>query len=419
MPSGRPRWRERLAGAIGAIASTDDALAFARLAAHVYGEHLGRFDDGIALLERDRRAAGGDGRRAGRCAAPARRDAALRERRRRLPCAARDRRSRRGARARRPRRSPDVARSRRRSPRIARRSRSPLAGCRPARRRCARWRPAATTSPRRSRRSRRATPTRRSGMVEAAEGGLRYWKQAGTWLEEERARIPPREEPAAGRPRAATRVAAARRCLDVCERNDAPAFERFFALRRAGGSRSVPTARRPRPTRPARAAARCSTRCRPTSARGARPSCARCRDHASIGRACARCWRRRHRWRRERGDGRASRRSLAAPNVVEISPRLVTSGQPSAAGARVAEVAGLRGGRLPRSADRRRRRARRGDHRRPAGPRVRRTCRSTSRRRPRATSTRSSACSTRCAGARCWCTARSTCARRRWCSCTA
>src|SRR4051812_31627485 len=43
---------ERLAGAIGSIASTDDALAFARLAAHVYGEHLGRFDDGIALLQR-------------------------------------------------------------------------------------------------------------------------------------------------------------------------------------------------------------------------------------------------------------------------------------------------------------------------------------------------------------------------------
>src|SRR6478735_9411560 len=43
---------ERLAAGVGTIGSADDALAFARLAAHVYGEHLGRFEDGIALLER-------------------------------------------------------------------------------------------------------------------------------------------------------------------------------------------------------------------------------------------------------------------------------------------------------------------------------------------------------------------------------
>ena len=67
------------------------------------------------------------------------------------------------------------------------------------------------------------------GMVEAAEGGLRYWKQAGTWLEEERAEYRlARSLLQAGRARDA--LAAARRCLDVCERNDAPPFERFFAF---------------------------------------------------------------------------------------------------------------------------------------------------------------------------------------------
>jgi len=65
--------------------------------------------------------------------------------------------------------------------------------------------------------------------VEAAEGGLAYWKRAGTWLEEERAEYRlAKSLLQAGR--ADDAVAAARRCLDVCERNDAPAFERFFAF---------------------------------------------------------------------------------------------------------------------------------------------------------------------------------------------
>src|SRR5205814_895249 len=60
------------------------------------------------------------------------------------------------------------------------------------------------------------------GMVDAAEGGLRYWKQAGTWLEEERAEYRlAKSLLQAGR--AGDAIAAARRCLDVCERNDAPA----------------------------------------------------------------------------------------------------------------------------------------------------------------------------------------------------
>ncbi len=66
------------------------------------------------------------------------------------------------------------------------------------------------------------------GMIAAAEGGLKYWRLAGTWLEEERAHYRlARSLLAAGRPPDA--VASAQRCLDVCERNDALPFERFFA----------------------------------------------------------------------------------------------------------------------------------------------------------------------------------------------
>jgi hypothetical protein len=66
-----------------------------------------------------------------------------------------------------------------------------------------------------------------AGMVVAANGGLKYWKLAGTWLEEERAEYRlTRSLLQAGRPRDAT--ASAQRCIDVCTRNDAPVIETFF-----------------------------------------------------------------------------------------------------------------------------------------------------------------------------------------------
>lgn len=66
-----------------------------------------------------------------------------------------------------------------------------------------------------------------AAMVTAAEGGLTFWKQAGTWLEEERAEYRlTRSLLKAGRPREA--IASAQRCIDVCHRNAAPAFEQFF-----------------------------------------------------------------------------------------------------------------------------------------------------------------------------------------------
>ena len=67
-----------------------------------------------------------------------------------------------------------------------------------------------------------------SGMVFAAEQALRYWKLAGTWLEEERAEFRlARSLLAAGR--AGEAVAAATRCAALCRAHDAPALEHVFA----------------------------------------------------------------------------------------------------------------------------------------------------------------------------------------------
>jgi tetratricopeptide (TPR) repeat protein len=66
------------------------------------------------------------------------------------------------------------------------------------------------------------------GMVDAARAALRHWKQAGTWLEEERAEYRlARSLLRAGEH--AQAMQSARRCVDVCLEHDAPAFEHFFA----------------------------------------------------------------------------------------------------------------------------------------------------------------------------------------------
>jgi len=89
-----------------------------------------------------------------------------------------------------------------------------------------------------SKRDRVAAET--EAMIAAAEAGLKYWKLAGTWLEEERAEYRlARSLLEAGEPSAA--VEAAKRCLAVCEQHDAPPLEQFFAhavvalARRAAG----------------------------------------------------------------------------------------------------------------------------------------------------------------------------------------
>ena len=71
-------------------------------------------------------------------------------------------------------------------------------------------------------------PQQTQGMVAAAHGGLAFWRIAGTWLEEERAHYRlARSHLAAGEPLPA--IEAGKQCAQVCLANDAPAFERFFA----------------------------------------------------------------------------------------------------------------------------------------------------------------------------------------------
>jgi hypothetical protein len=67
-----------------------------------------------------------------------------------------------------------------------------------------------------------------AGMVDAARAALTFWKRAGTWLEEERAEYRfARSLLQAGR--ATEAVERAHRCVEICERHQAPPFERFFA----------------------------------------------------------------------------------------------------------------------------------------------------------------------------------------------
>jgi hypothetical protein len=92
--------------------------------------------------------------------------------------------------------------------------------------------------------------TETKGMIAAAEGALKYWKLAGTWLEEERAEYRlTRSLLQAGEPRAA--IQSAERCIHVCRLNDAPAFEQFFgyvvlalAQRAAGDAGSFEVSRK-------------------------------------------------------------------------------------------------------------------------------------------------------------------------------
>lgn len=72
------------------------------------------------------------------------------------------------------------------------------------------------------------SPAETTLMLRAADTGLRYWSRAGGWLQVERA-----EHRLGSCQRAAGLFAnardSARRCLAVCEANDAPDFELFFA----------------------------------------------------------------------------------------------------------------------------------------------------------------------------------------------
>ena len=70
-------------------------------------------------------------------------------------------------------------------------------------------------------------PNETQAMLVCAEAALKYWQLAGTWLEVERAEYRlARSLLQADRARDA--VGAAQRCVDLCLGNGAPAFELFF-----------------------------------------------------------------------------------------------------------------------------------------------------------------------------------------------
>lgn len=86
-------------------------------------------------------------------------------------------------------------------------------------------------------------------MLACAQAALKYWKLAGTWLEEERAEYRlARSQLQAAKAHAA--VASAQRCIAVCRSNGAPSFELFFGFavlaiaQRAAGDRAASDANR-------------------------------------------------------------------------------------------------------------------------------------------------------------------------------
>jgi hypothetical protein len=93
------------------------------------------------------------------------------------------------------------------------------------------------------------SPDDTAGMLRAAEGALQYWQRAGTWLQVERAEYRlARCQLQAGQPQAA--AVSASRCIALCERENASAFEKFFghavlaiACRAAGDSHGHRAAR--------------------------------------------------------------------------------------------------------------------------------------------------------------------------------
>jgi len=235
----RPREvAERLARSLGLVVEAAHVEPFARLTAHVYGEHLGEWQRGIGLLDALRRAPACDAQATAAVARHAaalrwasgdetaltsltREDAACTLAAAAAACAGRQ----------------DLSRAVRSYTQALALAAAGLPDGAPALRALAvggnNLAAALEEKPARS-------ADENVGMVAAARGGLTYWKRAGGWLEEERAEFRlARSLTLAGEPRAAAEHA--RHCLAVCEVNSASAFERFFgwfalaAAQRAAG----------------------------------------------------------------------------------------------------------------------------------------------------------------------------------------
>ncbi len=218
---------ERIADSLHLVAQPEDVAPFVRLLTHVYGEHLGRWQRGVELLEAIQRSPACDGNAA--ATEPLRRGiAALRvadgdgaatdslteaDRAYAFATAA-DALAARG----------ELGRGIELLERALACVPADLGADHPAIRALA----ITGNNVSAALEIRETLDARESAaMVRAAEAGLRYWKLAGTWLEEERA-----EYQLARSLLRAGDVEAAReridRCIEICRENDAPAFERFF-----------------------------------------------------------------------------------------------------------------------------------------------------------------------------------------------
>ena len=218
---------DRLAGSLQVIAAAEQIPLFARLLTHVYGEHLGQWREGIALLESLRSLPAFDGsppvtgalaRSVGVLRYASGDSEALK------PLSLEDRvsvlatvSSALAARS-------EFTRAISAYSEALRLADSGLSIGSPAIRALAVGGNNLASSLE-LKKDRNASET--AGMIIAAEGGLKYWKQAGTWLEEERAEFRlARSLLQAGKPD--TAIESARRCVEVCLANGAPAFEQFF-----------------------------------------------------------------------------------------------------------------------------------------------------------------------------------------------
>ena len=240
---------DRLAGALDLLVSPTDIPPFVRIVTHVYGEHLARWSAGVALLEslRGRAAVDGDPGVAG---AITRSVAALRYAGNLDPSLAHlsndDRIAALATAASALAAQLGWKRAIATYEEALRLAETGLPSGSPALRALAvagnNMAASLEEKPDRD-------PMETRGMVAAAEGGLRYWRLAGTWLEEERAEY----RLARSLLQAESHTAAvehARRCVDICAANDAPPFERFFgytvlaiALARTGDDPARVTAR--------------------------------------------------------------------------------------------------------------------------------------------------------------------------------
>lgn len=218
---------ERIAASMHLVTSPQQVDPFARLLAHVFGEHLGAFDRGVALLE----SLGG---RAVCDATSEKRAIALRIAM--LHYAAGDR----GALATLPADDAVNALATAASMLAGRNDfAAALAAYGDALQRCgsqiSQGSPVARAlavggnnlaAALEQKQDRTAVET--DGMVQAAQAALTYWRIAGGWLEHERAEYRLARSLLQAQ-RASEAVAAATRCIDLCRTNAAPALELFFA----------------------------------------------------------------------------------------------------------------------------------------------------------------------------------------------